>query len=256
MLVGVILLGVLYTICYGTGMVTDFAYTVGADDPGSLRAPDNLRDADLRDLFNGSAQAEAEAERASADPTTLTAAAALDVLESLRVAGRAPQTGYDRGEFGPEWADVDGNGCDTRNDILARDMTEETFQEDTQDCVVLTGILVDPYTATTINFVRGQGTSGAVQIDHVVALSDAWQKGAQALTVEERTVLANDPGNLWAVDGPTNSSKGDGDAATWLPPNTTFRCRYVTAQVTVKAEYDLWVTAAERDAITRVLETC
>ena len=175
------------------------------------------------------------------------------LLETLPVKGRAPKTGYARAEFGTRWLDVDRNGCDTRNDILGTQLDDVVRKG---SCRVLSGTLADPYTGTTIDFVRGQGTSELVQIDHVVALSDAWQKGAQALSLEQRTAFANDPLNLLAVDGPSNSSKGDGDAATWLPKNKAFRCEYVARQVAVKARYDLWVTQAERDAIARVLASC
>lgn len=187
---------------------------------------------------------------------TYTAGTALAALESLEVKGRAPKTGYARSEFGPNWADVDRNGCDTRNDILARDLRDVTYREGTHDCVVLSGVLDEPYTATEIHFVRGQDTSTDVHIDHVVALSDAWQKGAQQLSEEERTAFANDPLNLLAVDGPANMQKGDGDAATWLPANRAFRCDYVSRQIAVKARYDLWVTQAEKDAKARVLDDC
>jgi hypothetical protein len=184
------------------------------------------------------------------------AANALVQLESIPVKGRAPKTGYTRGEFGPAWADTDRNGCDTRNDILARDLTNETFKQGTINCVVMTGTLADKYTGTTITFRRGLDTSSDVQIDHIVALSDAWQKGAQQLSADQRKELANDPLNLMAADGPTNGAKGDKDAATWLPPNKAFRCEYVTRQTTVKAKYALWVTQAEHDAIVGILEGC
>ncbi|WP_258066639.1 DUF1524 domain-containing protein [Arthrobacter sp. GMC3] len=184
------------------------------------------------------------------------ASKALDVLATLPVKGRAPKTGYSRTEFGQAWADVDKNGCDTRNDILNRDLSAKTYKPGTQDCTVLSGVLADPYTATSISFVRGTDTSSAVQIDHVVALSDAWQKGAQQLTVQQRTALANDPLNLLAVDGPANQQKSDGDAATWLPPSRAYRCNYVARQISVKATYKLWVTAAEHDAMTVVLGSC
>lgn len=170
--------------------------------------------------------------------------------------GRAPKTGYTRDEFGPAWADTDHNGCDTRNDILARDLANETFKPGTRNCVVAEGTLADKYTGTTINFVRGQDTSSDVQIDHIVPLSDAWQKGAQQLTAGKRKELANDPLNLMAADGPTNAAKGDKDAATWLPPNKAFRCEYVARQTAVKAKYQLWVTRAERDAIAGILTDC
>ena len=177
-------------------------------------------------------------------------------LKALPVKGRAPKTGYTREQFGPAWADIDRNGCDQRNDVLKRDMERETFKPGTHDCIVLTGSLADPYTGKKIAFTRGQGTSEAVQIDHVIALSNAWQTGAQQLDAATRKSLGNDPLNLMAVDGPTNQSKGDSDAATWLPPVKSYRCTYVARQVAVKAKYRLWVTAAERDAISGILAGC
>ncbi|TDK26594.1 DUF1524 domain-containing protein [Arthrobacter crusticola] len=180
---------------------------------------------------------------------------ALALLETLAIKGRAPKTGYDRDQFGTAWADVDRNGCDTRNDILKLQLYDIVFANSVP-CKVAAGVLDDPYTATTIRFIRGQATSSAVQIDHVVALSDAWQKGAQQLSAEQRMAFANDPLNLQATDGPTNQQKGDGDAATWLPPNKAFRCTYVATQISVKATYGLWVTQAEHDAMASVLGSC
>ena len=167
--------------------------------------------------------------------------------------GRAPKTGYERDLFGSGWKDPDRNGCDARNDMLNRDLTDRTHKPGTRGCVVTSGVLADPLTATTINFVRGNATSTAVQIDHVVALSDAWQKGAQQLTADQRESFANDPLNLLATDGPTNAAKGDSDAASWLPPNKSFRCEYVALQTAVKAKYGLWMTGAEQDAVRSVL---
>lgn len=176
-------------------------------------------------------------------------------LATLPVKGRAPKTGYGReSQFGQAWYDLDGNGCNTRNDVLARDLT--VTQLAGNGCVVLAGAFVDPYTGTQIQFQHGEATSPLVQIDHVVALSDAWQKGAQQISAEQRLALANDPLNLLAVDGPTNSSKGDSDAASWLPPNHAFRCEYVSRQIAVKAKYGLWVTDAERNTMAQVLAAC
>lgn len=121
---------------------------------------------------------------------------------------------------------------------------------------MLSGTLANPYTGKTIDFVRGNTTSLEVQIDHVVALMNAWETGAQQLTQAQRVSLANDPLNLMAVDGPTNSREGAGDAATWLPPQKSFRCAYVARQLSVKATYGLWVTQAEHDAIARILASC
>ncbi len=198
---------------------------------------------------------------ASASSATMIAGGALRALAELPVKGRAPKTGYKRAQFGETWTDdvsVDGghNGCDTRNDILRRDLTAMTLEPGSHGCSVATGTLHDPYSGRVISFVRGAGTSAHVQIDHVVALSDAWQKGAQALSAQERQNLAGDPLELLAVDGPTNESKGDGDAATWLPPVKSFRCPYVARQIAVKRKYALWVTAAERDAMAGVLADC
>jgi hypothetical protein len=177
-------------------------------------------------------------------------------LDKLDVKGRAPRTGFDRDEFGPAWSDVDHNGCDTRNDILKRDMTDEKFKVGTHDCIILSGVLDDPYGGKTIHFTRGQDTSTAVQIDHLVALSDAWQKGAQKWDATKRKEFANDPLNLMAVDGPLNNQKSDGDAATWLPPRKSYRCTYVAKQIDVKTKYGVWITTGEKDAMTTVLSSC
>lgn len=178
-------------------------------------------------------------------------------LTAIPVKGKAPSTGYSRAQFGESWTDDNDdqfgrNGCRTREDILARDLTQIT----NSGCKVLTGVLTDPYTGKTIYFTRGADSSAAVQIDHVVALKNAWITGAQQLTERQRVNLANDPLNLLAVDGPTNQAKSDGDAATWLPPNKGFRCSYVSRQIAVKAKYQLWVTQAEKSAMERVLSSC
>ena len=179
-----------------------------------------------------------------------------NLLDSLAVKGRAPKTGYTRAQFGQTWADVNRNGCDTRNDILKRDLTDVVFREGTRNCVVESGTLIDPYSGTTINFVKGVKSSMEVQIDHVVALSNAWQTGAFKLSLERRTEFANDPENLLAVQGRLNSQKGDGDAATWLPPLKKYRCTYVSKQIAVKAKYGLWVTAPEKAAMKNILAKC
>lgn len=174
-----------------------------------------------------------------------------DALGQLAVKGRAAKTGYARTQFGQGWQTV--GLCDTRNMILQRDLKDVAVDD---DCHVTSGTLIDPYGGKTIRFIRGEQTSQEVQIDHVVALSNAWQTGAQQLTQLEREALANDPLELLAVDGGLNQEKSDGDAATWLPPNKAFRCQYVARQVGVKVKYRLWVTPAEKDAMVRVLSAC
>ncbi|MGW1797079.1 HNH endonuclease family protein [Streptomyces sp. NPDC001984] len=178
--------------------------------------------------------------------------AALAAAESLIVKGRAPKTGYDRERFGTAWADTDSNSCDTRDDILKRDLKEVKFTDG--DCKVSYGLLEpDPYSGKEVTYRRGRSL---VDIDHVVALSDAWQKGAKYWDAGKRIALANDPLNLLAVDASTNRGKGDGDTATWLPPNKRYRCAYVAAQVAVKKKYGLWVTTGEKAAMKKVLTTC
>lgn len=198
--------------------------------------------------------APASADPESADPATDTRA----TLDGLAIKGRAPKTGYSRSQFGDAWSDdvwVPGghNGCDTRNDILRAQLTDLSIKPGTHDCVVLTGVLHDPYTGETVDFQRGPDTSDDVQIDHIVALSDAWQTGAQQLDEITRRNFANDPRNLQATLGWVNHQKGDSDAASWLPPNTAYRCAFVARIVDVKAAYGLWVTPAEHEAIAGVL---
>ena len=183
--------------------------------------------------------------------TKIITSPAIDGLNILEVKGRAPKTGYSREQFGSDWNVT--SGCDTRNIILNRDLVDTKLDE---KCNVVSGLLNDPYTGKPIQFSRGGETSSAIQIDHVVALSDAWQKGAQQFTETMRIGLANDPLELLAVSGPANLQKSDGDAATWLPSNKSFRCSYVARQIAVKQKYSLWVTQAEHDAIESILSKC
>jgi hypothetical protein len=177
---------------------------------------------------------------------------ALTVLNSLSVKGRAAKTGYTRAQF-IHWSDLDRNGCDARNDTLKRDLTEVTYKAGTRDCKVISGLLLDPYSGKVITF---SSTKSTIDIDHVVALSNAWQTGAAYFDKTKRQQIANDPLNLLAVNFSLNRQKGDGDAATWLPPLKSYRCEYVARQIAVKAKYLLWVTAAEKDAKIKILEKC
>jgi len=175
----------------------------------------------------------------------------MDAALTLTVKGRSAKTGYERAQFGDGWIDVDRNGCDTRNDMLKLRLTQK---EMSGGCKVLSGWLADPYTGEDIHFVRGGASE--VDIDHIVALSDAWQKGAATWPYAKRVAFANDPLNLEPSDASANRQKGDGDAATWLPSNKAWRCDYVARQVAVKTKYGAWVTQAEQEAMVRVLATC
>lgn len=175
---------------------------------------------------------------------------AVEILEKLEVKGRAPKTGYSREEFYPGWPTVEG--CSLRQRILKRELGETAVLD---GCNVVAGEFLEPYTGEYM-VLKDKSEVAKIQIDHVVALSDAWQKGAQYKDYETRNKIATDPLNLLAVDGPANNQKSDADAATWLPPNKKFRCQYVARQVSVKYKYGLWVTEAEKAAISKVLENC
>jgi len=178
---------------------------------------------------------------------------ALSMLKSLPVKGKAPATGYNRNKkFGNGWKDYDGDKCDERQDTLSRDMSKVKFK-DRKKCTVASGTLHDKYTSKKINW---KVKSGSVDIDHVVALKNAWISGAQQLSQSQRQALANDPLNLIAADASANRKKGDKNAAEWLPKNKSFRCQYVATQISVKKKYALSVTKAEKNAMTKVLNTC
>lgn len=177
------------------------------------------------------------------------------LLEGLPISDAGTGIDYDRDAFGQAWADTNRNGCDTRNDILARDLTDETFRPGTRDCVVLTGMLADPFTGTTIRFIRGQGTSEQVQIDHMIPLSLAWQHGASSWTPEQRETFANDFANLSAVDGASNASKSNKGPDEWLP-TLDYQCEYVTRFAYVASKYSLTLGSADASAVAEILPTC
>lgn len=227
---------------------TSTATTPSAPQAHPTRARTAAGAQEIPDIRRSSAPVETEPLR----PSDLTGKAAI-LLATLPVKGRAPMSGYSRYLFGESWSDTDGNGCDTRDDVLTRDLKYREYGVDTS-CVVMAGELADPYTMNTIHFVRGEGD--LVDIDHVVALGNAWSTGAFRWDARLRLQFANDLANLLAVDASANRQKGDGDTATWLPPNKAYRCAYVARQISTKARYGLWVTAPERDAMTQVLAGC
>jgi len=229
--------------------------------PTPTPTPEDLADPDDPAL-NAAAAADLAAPVAGTptDTEALLAAAegqtALVALAQLVVNDQPSWSGYERDLFGYRAVDLDRNGCDTRNDVLRRDLTGVTIKPGTNDCVVVSGTLADPYSGTTIPFTRGTASSNDVQIDHVVALGDAWASGASAWAADQRQRLGNDPLNLLAVSGPLNAQKGDAAADGWLPPNATYRCDYVARQVGVKLTYGLTVTSTERAAMAGVLAGC
>lgn len=204
------------------------------------------------DPSGGDAHAESTAQQ---DPT----GQAAQELDRLKVKGPAPMTGYDRDEFGDDWSDDvtvrhGHDGCDTRNNLLQEQLDDVTLKPGTNDCVVTAGTLTtDPYSGKTIHY---DGGGEEIQMDHVVALGDAWKTGAQQLDTDTRRDLANDPLNLLAADASLNQSKGDANIAAWQPPNKAFRCDYAARQIAVKSKYDLWVAPPEKKTLTTVLSSC
>ncbi|VEH41305.1 Domain of uncharacterised function (DUF1994) [Kocuria rosea] len=192
---------------------------------------------------------------ASPEPTESWASSseALAALDGLEVAARGSMSGYDRSVRFGDWTDADGNCAVTRDEILARDLSDV---ESDDGCRVTAGMLDDPYTGIPISFTRGVATSSDVQIDHVVAAGNAWVSGADSLSQTEREAFYNDPLNLLAVDGAVNGSKSDSPADEWLPPEESFRCEYVATQIAVKAKYRLHVTPAEKTVMADVLSDC
>ena len=192
---------------------------------------------------------------------TLDPSGAAAALAGLAIADKAPLEGYERdcGEgqgcvFGPAWADVDRNGCDQRNDVLHRDLTDVEVRDGTGGCVVVAGTLDDPYTGSVVPFVKAEASE--VPIDHVVPLAAAWVQGAAAWPAEQRRVFANDLGNLIATTRSVNSSKSDSTAEEWVPPDPAYGCSYATVIITVKDRYGLSVTPAEARALEDLLATC
>jgi hypothetical protein len=212
-------------------------------------------------LESGAAEPAAVVGQGDVPAGTLDPAAAATALAGLPVAEKTALDGYERGcgegegcVFGPAWSDVDRNGCDQRNDVLHRDLTAVEVREGTRGCVVVAGVLDDPYTGEVVQFVKADAAE--VPVDHVVPLAAAWAQGASAWTDERREAFANDLANLVATTRSENSSKGDSTADEWVPSDPAHGCSYATVVVSVKTAYALSVTPAEAQALQSLLATC
>lgn len=189
-------------------------------------------------------------------PHSLAAARSLELIDV-----RLQVPDYRRASFGEGWADLDGNGCSTRNDVLARDLSDITWMDD-RPCTVGAGILHDPYTGAVIHFqhdaiaVPGNRGSQGVQIDHIVSLSAAHGGGAWRWSEADRVAFSNDPDTLIAVDGPTNAAKGDRGPSKWMPEDPGFWCDYASAYTAIADSYDLAVSAEDKLMLVDVLTAC
>ncbi|HEU5475494.1 MAG TPA: HNH endonuclease family protein [Actinophytocola sp.] len=203
----------------------------------------------------GTGPAANPAANAHEPPGTVDAPTARTRLAALIEAPPATLDGYvrdcDNGDacvFGQPWFDTDGDGCDQRSQVLARDMVDVIRKPGR--CAVTSGTLHDPYTGQTVTSVS------KIQIDHVVPLAEMWRSGAANWPPDQRTRAANDLTNLLAVNGKTNQSKGDKTPDVWLPPNTAYHCTYARIYITTKSNYALTVTAIERQALAQALAAC
>lgn len=183
------------------------------------------------------------------EPSTEEAQALL-AAQALVERGRSATTNYSRDAYGSAWKDVDRNGCDTRNDVLGRDFTTAIYKAGTNDCKVIGGTWTDPYSNESYTFTEQPSEA---QIDHVVALSNAWQMGADLWTDQMRTEFANDPLNLIVTVASLNRQKSDSNAASWLPPYKPGRCDFIARQVAVKTKWRLFVTSSEKSAMLAIL---
>ena len=180
---------------------------------------------------------------------------AAQALDGLTIDDHPSAAGYNREDFGYNQTSVGNSSCNVREHVLVRDLSDVVYKR-RGSCQVKSGVLHDPYTGKTIHFLRGEKTSQAVQIDHVVALQNAWQSGAKHWNAAKRYQYGNDMYNLLAVDGPSNEEKGSASAAYWLPTNGSYRCGYVARQIGVKEKYGLTVTSQEKRAMQAVLHGC
>jgi len=186
-------------------------------------------------------------------PATPSSSPALDLLAQIPAAGTAPVQPYERDEFGQRWADLDRNGCDTRNDMLQRDLVDIVFKPNTNDCVVLRGTLDDPYTGETVTFIRVSEGYQPTQVDHLIPLSVAWSTGASEWSADKRLQLANDPSNLQVTTA--NQVKNDSTPSQWMPV-ASYACEYSTRYVQVAHAYELAISEADRAALTITLAHC
>ncbi|SJN12174.1 hypothetical protein FM113_14165 [Leucobacter sp. 7(1)] len=220
-------------------------------DPNSAGPPDHASpQPTLHASINDPAPSAADT---AASNTGVSSNAVRDQLAGLRSVSGVSAAPYDRARFGQAWFDADRNGCDTRNDVLRRDLVDVELKPGTRGCKVLAGRLDDWYSGTTLDFVAGQQTSERVQIDHVVPLSWAWKHGAAQWESDALRAFANDPANLVATSGQQNRQKSDSGPADWMPADATAHCAYVERFTGVLVAYELGITERERAAIDRVL---
>ncbi len=256
LILGIVILGVLSSVLITEGKWQTVLQGVGivlGQDASSKVDQFGQASKGVTDAVSGAAQGTFNT-LTSGGAQPIDYSAVRNLLDGIptRPATRIPS--YDRTKFGPAWADTDHNGCSTRDDVLARDLSSVTKSG---HCTVTSGTLADPYTGEAIAFTRGDTSSLAVQIDHIVPLSYAWQSGAYAWSDDERETFANDePAELLAVSGPQNTAKSDSGPSAWLPPNAAFQCRYVAKFVAVLVKYELTITSDDRAAISSTLQSC
>lgn len=168
-------------------------------------------------------------------------------LDAIGVTPEGSSAGYDRDLF-PHWADQ-GNSCNTREIVLQRDGEDVAVGS---DCYPTSGRWYSVYDAVWAN------SPSDVEIDHIVALSEAWHSGASAWSTDQREQFANDlqHSQVIAVSSASNQAKSDNDPAEWTPPNSSVHCVYAHEWIDVKYVWGLTIDQAEHDALDVLLGTC
>ncbi|WP_327436593.1 MULTISPECIES: HNH endonuclease family protein [unclassified Streptomyces] len=166
-----------------------------------------------------------------------------DAIGQVRVDDEG-RTGYTRSSF-KHWNSGElADGCNTRNEVLLAEAI--TAPAVGAGCKLTGGVWLSYYDGQQVT------DPGALDIDHMVPLAEAWDSGASAWTPARREAYANDQGaatSLVAVTARTNRQKSDQDPAEWLPPAPEAQCRYVGEWVATKLRWQLSADAIELEAL-------
>ena len=237
-----------------TSPPTTSTATVTSGNPPEAPAPSTTTSSSTTTLTTTTTtSASGTATTATASPTTVSqpSTSTLDAhFAALAVVSEPARVGYDRDLF-DHWDDINGSGCDARQDTLARQAIGFPQVDVFDRCVIVEGDWYSVYDAVTHS-----GSPSDLDIDHVVSLAEAWDSGASTWSSSQRRQFANDPANLLAVTASSNRSKSDRDAAEWLPPATSSWCLTASITVEVKYAYGLSIDSAERSALAQMLDTC
>ncbi len=158
---------------------------------------------------------------------------------------------YSRDSLPTDWKDLDGNGCNTREDILKKYTSEYTGRFD--GCKIKSGKFYDYYNGKFLRYDKSVDTGGGIQIDHIVAIGNAWISGGYKWGKDEWISYINDEEVLIPTSSKTNREKSDKDITEWKPANNSYLCTYAEKQVEIKDKYKLTVTEKEKAELKSIL---